>query len=333
MPLSVLRDLGLDRFLPSIALTLGIWTVYYFLIEPLFLSPLARIPGPKLAALTYWVVERHHFRETGGPWVRKLHEKYGPIVRVSPNEVDIADPTCLAKLYGVRSPFAKPANAAMFQNYGSECAFSAVSRETHRTCRKFVAKFYSMSALTGHSEIIGFMRERSAMVLAKLEDNEKGSVDIFTMATRYALDIVSFSVWGESLNLIGGENLEVGDHIRTIATTSVAIYRWFFWVVYFTISPFSFLAPAKLQDALESGSRLEKINSEYARRAMKNAKSGDNSGMVSFMMNRKEYGSEVLSEGNVLAESCDHVLAGKYRSKGNRFSSRHNDENQLTVHF
>ena len=49
-------------------------------IYRLYLSPLAKFPGPKLAALTQWVETYHELRNPGGQfmWVyQKWHEQYG----------------------------------------------------------------------------------------------------------------------------------------------------------------------------------------------------------------------------------------------------------------
>ena len=46
----------------------------------LYLSPLAKFPGPKLAALTQWVETYYELRAPGGQfmWVyQKWHEQYG----------------------------------------------------------------------------------------------------------------------------------------------------------------------------------------------------------------------------------------------------------------
>ncbi|PTB66762.1 cytochrome P450 [Trichoderma citrinoviride] len=67
-------------------------------------SPLSKIPGPKLAALTYWY-ETYYEVWKGGQYFRevdKMHRQYGPIVRVTPNEVHFDDPSFLDVIYPSR---------------------------------------------------------------------------------------------------------------------------------------------------------------------------------------------------------------------------------------
>ncbi|KAI2781412.1 cytochrome P450 [Daldinia loculata] len=70
-------------------------------IYRLYLSPLAKIPGPKLAALTTWYNAYHDmFRRGQYVWVvEEMHRKYGPIVRIRPDVVHINDPMFIEKLY------------------------------------------------------------------------------------------------------------------------------------------------------------------------------------------------------------------------------------------
>ncbi|EFQ35390.1 cytochrome P450 [Colletotrichum graminicola M1.001] len=77
--------------------------VYWVLlaIYRVYLSPLSRIPGPRLAALTYWY-ETYYEVYKGGQYFRmidNMHGKYGPIVRITPNEVHFEDPTFNDVLY------------------------------------------------------------------------------------------------------------------------------------------------------------------------------------------------------------------------------------------
>ncbi len=53
----------------------------------LFFHPLARIPGPKLAAISN-IWQAYHVRNGRSCELGKtLHKKYGPVVRVGPKEV------------------------------------------------------------------------------------------------------------------------------------------------------------------------------------------------------------------------------------------------------
>ena len=57
-------------------------TIYH-----LYLSPISKIPGPKIAGATWWY-EYYHDIVTYGKYVFKvmdMHKEYGPIVRISPH--------------------------------------------------------------------------------------------------------------------------------------------------------------------------------------------------------------------------------------------------------
>jgi hypothetical protein len=74
-------------------------------IYRLYFHPLRRIPGPKIAALTWWY-EFYFDVIQPGQYVfkiQKLHEKYGPIVRITPDELHISDPGFLDTIYASTS--------------------------------------------------------------------------------------------------------------------------------------------------------------------------------------------------------------------------------------
>lgn len=81
----------------------GICLIYLvqLVVQRLWLSPLAHVPGPKLAALTQ-LYEFYYDIVLGGQYTFKIndmHEQYGPIVRINPWEVHVGDPDVFSELY------------------------------------------------------------------------------------------------------------------------------------------------------------------------------------------------------------------------------------------
>lgn len=77
------------------ALTSGVFSVALYallslltrIVIRLYIHPLSRIPGPKLAAVSN-IWQAYHVRNGRARELGKdIHKKYGPIVRVGPNEV------------------------------------------------------------------------------------------------------------------------------------------------------------------------------------------------------------------------------------------------------
>jgi len=78
----------------SYVIVLGIYRLYF--------SRLSHIPGPKLAALTYYYQSYYDLWPTHGRFLfqcRELHKQYGAIVRIGPDEIHIDDPDFYNEIY------------------------------------------------------------------------------------------------------------------------------------------------------------------------------------------------------------------------------------------
>jgi hypothetical protein len=73
--------------------------VLLYVIYQRFFSPLAKVNGPFWASLSpAWKLlqlTKGNFHET----IVELHEEYGPIVRIAPNEVIISDKSAIREIY------------------------------------------------------------------------------------------------------------------------------------------------------------------------------------------------------------------------------------------
>jgi hypothetical protein len=76
-----------------------------------FRSPLKNIPGPFLAKLTHlWRLVLVSGKQSSLT-LRELHNRYGPVVRIGPNVLSLADPKWIRIVYATRGGFEKVRSA------------------------------------------------------------------------------------------------------------------------------------------------------------------------------------------------------------------------------
>lgn len=62
-------------------------------------SPLAKIPGPPVTSITSVWLKFHEFSANRRLYINQLHREYGPIVRLSPNEVSFTGLEAVKEIY------------------------------------------------------------------------------------------------------------------------------------------------------------------------------------------------------------------------------------------
>ncbi|KAL8797920.1 MAG: hypothetical protein Q9182_007117 [Xanthomendoza sp. 2 TL-2023] len=143
------------------------------IVHRLFLSPLAKFPGPKLAAATLWyeyyydVVKRGRYT-----WkIGELHARYGPIVRISPYELHIDDPEFYDELYVGPSTRRTLKYEWSVRGFGpTNFTFSTISHELHRSRRGAVAPFFSKALVQQFEPSVQAMIQKLVSRLDKLKD-------------------------------------------------------------------------------------------------------------------------------------------------------------------
>ncbi|KAL5419969.1 hypothetical protein PMIN06_003909 [Paraphaeosphaeria minitans] len=115
-------------------------------IYRLYFSPLAPFPGPKLAAVTAWYETYFEIVKNGGGHftfeIMRMHERYGPIVRISPKELHIADSEFYDMIYTSTQGFDKSAHVQ--DRFGApEAAFSTPDHEVHKRRRAAISPFFA----------------------------------------------------------------------------------------------------------------------------------------------------------------------------------------------
>ncbi|TVY93201.1 Cyrochrome P450 monooxygenase [Lachnellula willkommii] len=122
----------------------------YVSYRRLYLSPISHIPGPKLAAVTR-LYEAYYDLWLGGQYTFKiiaLHKKYGPIIRISPWEIHVADPDFYEVVYASSASGHRRDKYDWFtKSFGLDNAvFATPGHDLHRLRRSALAPYFSMAS-------------------------------------------------------------------------------------------------------------------------------------------------------------------------------------------
>ncbi|GAW24070.1 hypothetical protein ANO14919_136500 [Xylariales sp. No.14919] len=174
-------------------------------IYRLYFHPLAKFPGPKLVAASTWYetfvdLFRHDFPER----LARMHEQYGPIVRVSPKEIHISDANFVTTVFATaakhRTDIIPPKGLGMDDSIGS-----TPGHDIHAVRRKPLDKYLSRQNVVRLQSIIH--EEIRALERKMLEAQSTGvPVRLDCAFTAFTGDIVGHIACGESPQLLEGKD-------------------------------------------------------------------------------------------------------------------------------
>merc|ERR1712054_711507 len=163
-------------FTPWVLLALP---VLYFVLPYLRNFQIQDVPGPFLAKFTnlWYLYECRLCRRY--MTVHKLHEKYGKLVRVQPNQVSIADPTAIPVVYGHGTGFLKSDYYDAFVSI-HRGLFNTRDRAEHTRKRKTVSHTFSTKSVGQFEQYIHHNLEnwhRSGTLRASSQSKTRGAMD------------------------------------------------------------------------------------------------------------------------------------------------------------
>ncbi|KAK3368682.1 cytochrome P450 [Podospora didyma] len=122
-----------------------------YLLTSYVRSPLRQYPGPALAKYTnLWRL----YHTMQGSWhlvIDQAHKKYGPVVRIGPNVLDVDYPSMLKTIFNVKAEWRKTESVSSSSVLiGGKVVFNIFSEldpAVHAQTKKPIAKFYSAGAV------------------------------------------------------------------------------------------------------------------------------------------------------------------------------------------
>ncbi|KAF4449388.1 hypothetical protein F53441_7367 [Fusarium austroafricanum] len=206
----------------------GIFLVFFsaacvisLVVRTIYFKPLSCLPGPEVSRWTDLVLKYHWLKGTRAQYVHALHQRYGSVVRVGPEEVDISDMSAVKVIHNVRDGYRK---ARFYQNLvpGTTNLFNALDIEFHRRHRRLLSSPLSESSLkTVEPAVDAYVKK--ALNSMRREMDERGAMDVAKFWLFMATDIIVELSFGESFGILenGKKNQYIEDLEELAAKGSI----------------------------------------------------------------------------------------------------------------
>ena len=189
-------------------------------IYNIYFHSLAKIPGPRTWSASRLPFIRALLKGTIIQDLQKLHQKYGPVLRIAPDEVTFAQPEAWNDILQPQpgKQFLKDPTWWSAQPGMSLTILSAIQPEPHARIRKLFAPALSLRALKDQEPIVNryanLLVERLQEYASKAPSGEAATIDIGPWFNFTTFDIIGDLAYGESFECL--ENSRFHEWIKRV---------------------------------------------------------------------------------------------------------------------
>ncbi|KAF7561094.1 hypothetical protein G7046_g3040 [Stylonectria norvegica] len=163
----------------------------------LYIHPLSGVPGPRLAAISSLWLAWHTFVGDECTTIFRLHEQYGPVLRVGPNDVDISAGDAIEPIYIERGGFQKTEAYAKFAIDGHSTIFSTQTLAERANRAKAVVPLFSTSSIRSHHDVLGRVIDQFVSRLQSEASIKGKPVNVLNLSRSMAIDAVTAYLFQE----------------------------------------------------------------------------------------------------------------------------------------
>ncbi|KAJ5964510.1 uncharacterized protein N7479_004386 [Penicillium vulpinum] len=203
--LSVMKDL------PTIALTLLKLSLILIplsligiLVYNVYFHPLAKYPGPKSMAATRLPYMRMTMGGRFPQQMKVLHQQYGDVIRIAPDELSFIDGAAWKPIYGTRPGHSQKSKDDRFYLPNAEGVPEIIlsNDADHSRFRRLLSHAFSDSSLRGQEPIIkGYVD----LLIQRLHENINSGIKALDMVAWYnftTFDVIGDLAFGESFDCL-----------------------------------------------------------------------------------------------------------------------------------
>ncbi|KAI0469875.1 cytochrome P450 [Xylariaceae sp. FL0804] len=285
----------------SLAVACSVWILLQVakILRNAYWTPLRGIPGPWHAKFTHLALKKHVVTGRRMHYVHALHQRYGPVVRLSPSEIDIAEPAALNEIHRIGSGYLKDPWYQSFRQGDCQDVFSLIDPHVHAQRRKLFAPVFSNSALVNNWYTVVVEKVRITVDKMKREAvMNSGQVDVFKWWTFMTADVISLFSFGEALGMLEQEK-KIEDAAKFGSFNSelpllALLMKW--------------IPLASVQNFVTSGIQVQKLAEETLQRVRDNGLGVTNGFSRLMAQNEKDVGA--FSDFEAAFEASGFIVAG-----------------------
>lgn len=209
---SLTRKIGLCSLYTDKVFAIIFMRFAFFAIYNVYFHPLKKFPGPWLAKATPLPFVWRMINGRMAQWTTDVHNRYGNVARVSPDELSFIESTALADIYSAYPQLPKPEKGTVISANGVRPISSITHTPDHSRQRRILGHAFSDRALKEQQYILHYYSDLLVKRLCE-EANAGVEIDIGYWYNLIVFDIIADLCFGRSF-----QGLEKGENHPWIAT-------------------------------------------------------------------------------------------------------------------
>ncbi|KAF9729565.1 hypothetical protein PMIN06_012637 [Paraphaeosphaeria minitans] len=306
---------------PVLVILLAIAAVFVKSVIRGVRSPLAHIPGPWHTRYTNLSLRIATIKGRRIHHVESLHQKYGPIVRLSPTQLDVSELSSFSQIHRIGSHFHKSSWYESTHRGRKQGIFAMQDPGQHAQRRRLFARAFSYTSISTHWEAV--IRDKVSLAVQRIKEsaieggrdqslatNDTLSVepingaDVLKWWTLMATDVIAHLSFGESFQMLElGQQSAYIDALQSANLSSVLrteaplVWHIAYWV------PFG---------KLHAITQAEKVVLEYGAKAIQNMRreGGGLKNLFGQMEAAAEKDDGGITDDEVKTEAGNLIIAG-----------------------
>ncbi|KAF5679249.1 cytochrome P-450 monooxygenase [Fusarium heterosporum] len=174
--------------------------VFFCVVYYVTLHPLASLPGPKICAVTripYWLAA---LSGDDVKWMKRLHDRYGPVVRFGPTDVSYTASEAWNDIHGPK--VTEKAQEFSVQPINGVPSMLTTDTENHSRVRRLFAPAFSERALKQQEPLFKKYADLLMYKISEVGDDGAKPIEMTQLLNFATFDVMAELCFGHNLNLL-----------------------------------------------------------------------------------------------------------------------------------